>query len=314
MYDTILKNNPVTDKIGVPAVKADFERSFRRYTAEVHSFERGGVSIFLDCMKAESRDADRNILLVHGLTYSSREFDIDYEDYSLVRFLCDSGYAVWRLDISGYGQSGPVADGFAVNSRYASEDVLAAVREILSITKAAKIDLLGWSWGTVTSSLAISRCSGSIGRYVMYAPIMTGLGYAEVTSEYHENTREDAASDFQLNADGSINETITDSAVVDAYCSSCRRYDGESSPNGGRRDLFTDKSAVLIDSSKISVPTLIICGDNDPYLNLPFIRKSAGSLPEGSQLAVIGGAAHCMMLEKPFYHEFQQRIITFLNG
>ena len=43
--------------------------------------------------------------MIHGVTYSSHEFDINYKDYSLVRFLTGEGYAVWRLDIAGFGQS-----------------------------------------------------------------------------------------------------------------------------------------------------------------------------------------------------------------
>ena len=84
--------------------------------------EREGIALHLDCISCEDADPDKNILLVHGLTYSSHEFDIDYEDYSLVRLLAREGYSVWRIDVAGYGRSGAVEDGFTPDSDYAAED------------------------------------------------------------------------------------------------------------------------------------------------------------------------------------------------
>ena len=37
------------------------------------------------------------------------------------------------------------------NSNYAAEDVAAAARTIIAQSGQKKIDVLGWSWGTVTS-------------------------------------------------------------------------------------------------------------------------------------------------------------------
>lgn len=285
----------------------------KTYTDTVYSLERNNIDIHLDCMTSDSVETTDQILLVHGLTYSSHEFDVDYEDYSLVRFLCDHGYAVWRIDIAGYGQSENVADGFMVDSVYASEDVKAAIHKILSVSKADTIDLLGWSWGTVTSAIAENQCADVIDKYVLYAPILTGLGKADISEAFHENTWEHAASDFQMTAEGSIDEKITESDVVNTYCSNCWRYDRASSPNGGRRDLCVDASVELIDLTKIKDPTLIICGNHDPYLNMPLIYDALEKLPKNSELAIIDGASHCAMIEKPYYHTFQQKLVGFLK-
>ena len=64
------------------------------YTYEEFPLERNGIALHLDCVTVEGAAPDRNILLVHGLTYSSHEFDINYQDYSLVRLLAREGYAV----------------------------------------------------------------------------------------------------------------------------------------------------------------------------------------------------------------------------
>lgn len=282
------------------------------YTDQVYPLERNGIDLYLDCMKADGVKVKDHILLVHGLTYSSHEFDVDYQDYSLVRFLCDNGYAVWRIDISGYGQSEKLHDGFTADSRYASEDICHAIDKILEITGAKNLDLLGWSWGTVTSSLAQQKQSEKIDKLILYAPILSGLGRAGITDDYHENSWKHAASDFQINADGSINESVVDMTVVHIYCSNCWNYDSVS-PNGGRRDLCVDPEEQLIDLNSIKRPTLVICGDKDPYMNMPLVEDSVSKLPEGSKLEIIEGASHVMYLEKPYYHLFQNKLIDFLT-
>lgn len=205
-----------------------------------YPLERNGIALHLDCMTAKDETPSKNILLVHGVTYSSHEFDIDYKDYSLVRRLAEEGYAVWRLDIAGFGQSGQVEDGFLPDSDY-------------------------------------------------------------------------AADDFQKDQAGAFDHSITDPVVIDLFCSSCWKYDGESSPNGGRRDLCVSESKKLINLSAISVPTLVICGSKDPYLNYDLVNGSLDELPEGSAIEIIEGASHVAYIEKPYYKDFQKRLIHFLK-
>ena len=102
--------------------------------------------------------------------------------------------------------------------------------------------------------------------------------------------------------------------MIDLFCSACWRYDRESSPNGWRLDAFQDRNVKLIDLEAIAVPTLVICGDQDPYLNYELVYASLDALPAGSELKVIPGAAHAMLYEKPFYQEFQNAVVAFLEG
>ena len=53
------------------------------YTYAEHPLERNGIALHLDCMKVGDNAMERNILLIHGVTYSSHEFDVVYEDYRL---------------------------------------------------------------------------------------------------------------------------------------------------------------------------------------------------------------------------------------
>ena len=283
------------------------------YICTQYPLERNGIALHLDCMKKEGSEPERNILLMHGVTYSSHEFDVDYEDYSLVRKLADEGYAVWRLDAAGFGQSGEVADGFMPDSDYVAQDIDAAVQEIVNRTGQNQIDILGWSWGTVTCSRYAQAHSEHINKLVLYAPIITGVGEYEVTEPFHHNTWEHAADDFQKDDNGEIDYDITDPIVVEIFCSNSWHYDRDESPNGGRRDICVSESTELIDFSKITVPTLIICGSNDPYLNYDKVNSSLSLLPKGSALEMIEGGSHVVYIEKSHYKDFQERLLKFLK-
>lgn len=285
-----------------------------KYEFRTHPLERNGYKLHLDSTKAKNTTPKKNILLVHGLTYSSHEFDVNYGDYSLIRFLADRGYEVWRVDVAGYGQSQAVEDGFLPNSDYAADDIAAAAQSILKASGQKTLDVLAWSWGTVTSSRFVAKHPGMVRKLVLYAPILSGLGAANVTVPFNNNTWIHAAGDFQTTAEGSIDYAITEPAVVAEFQSNCWRYDGISSPNGGRRDLLTNPSNMLILLETITAPTLVIGGDKDPYLNMTLMKKTPQYLPRGSALAIVPGAGHSMMMEKPYYKKFRARVIEFLNN
>ena len=284
------------------------------YAYTEYLLERNGIPLHLDCMKVDGTEPKDNILLMHGSTYSSHEFDVNYEDYSLVRRLAREGYAVWRLDVAGYGQSGKVEDGLMPDTAYAAEDIRAAMEWISNETGMDKIDLLGWSWGTMTTGLYAAEYPEHLDKLVLYAPILTGIGEAEITEPFSHNDWAGAAEDFQTKEDGSFDPDVTDPVLIEMFCSSCWHYDGDSSPNAWRKDALVSEDNVLIDLTKITVPTLVICGDKDPYLNMDRVKTSLDLLPEGSELKVIPGGSHIALYEKNCYKEFQNSVVDFLTG
>ncbi|MCR4654862.1 MAG: alpha/beta hydrolase [Lachnospiraceae bacterium] len=296
------------------AVSKTDSRYAETFSYNEYALDRAGISLHLDRVAEEGAEPYKNILLVHGVTYSSHEFDINYEDYSLVRFLAGNGYAVWRLDIAGYGRSEEVEDGFLPDSDYAAEDIHAAIEKICEVSGQDKIDVLGWSWGTVTAGRCVAKYPEHVERLVLYAPILSGIGEYEVTEPFHHNTWEHAADDFQRTAEGEFDYSVTDPVVIEMFCSGSWHYDGESSPNGGRRDICVDESEKLIVPEEITVPTLVICGDKDPYLNYALVNTVTDYLPEGSSLEIIEGASHVAYIEKPYHRDFQERLKRFLDG
>jgi len=57
------------------------------YSYETFPLNRNGISLHLDCVMIGNDVPTGHILLIHGSSYSSHEFDVDYQDYSLVRRL-----------------------------------------------------------------------------------------------------------------------------------------------------------------------------------------------------------------------------------
>ena len=287
--------------------------------ADIHRetipLERNGVTLNLERYMEQDGKTKQPVLFVHGLTYSSHEFDVDYKDYSLARYLAKHGFEVWLLDIAGYGKSGSVKDGFMPNSDYAAEDIASAVRCILERNNISSVDILGWSWGTVTSGRFAAKHPEMVHRLVLYAPIVAGLGEQAVKEPFHKNTWESAASDFQRKADGSIDFNITEKPVVSAYIDNAWHYDKDTSPNGGRRDLLVSESARLIPTEKINAPTLIIVGSKDPYVSADLCEEAYKTLPnqKDSQIVIVNGAAHAMLMERPYYKIFREQVLKFLH-
>ena len=278
-----------------------------------YPLERNGIRLHLSRICIQGTNPIRNILLVHGSVNASHIFDIDYKDYSFSRRLAREGFGVWLLDIAGYGQSGTIVNGFLPRTDYAAEDIHAAVEQIIRITGQKSIDVLGWSWGTMTTGRFSAVYPEHLNKLVLFAPLLSGIGYQEVNEPFHHNTWETAVEDFQKTKEGEIDTCIADPALVGMWCSKCWRYSREYTPNAWRIDACVDSTERLIDLEAISAPTLIICGDRDPYMNYSSVYQAPDYLPDGSRLEVIKGGSHVVFYEKPFYLEFQNKVLDFLN-
>ena len=77
--------------------------------------------------------------------------------------------------------------------------------------------------------------------------------------------------------------------------------------------MLVSKSIRLIPTEKIKAPTLIIVGSKDSYVSADLCKEAYKSLPnqKDSQIAIINGAAHAMLMERPYYKIFRERILEF---
>jgi pimeloyl-ACP methyl ester carboxylesterase len=123
--------------------------------------------------------AEKILLYVHGATYPSETaFDLPLGGRSWMDYIAQHGYDVYLVDLRGYGPSTrppemdqPPADNAPiVRTETAVKDVSAAVEFILKRRGVAKLNLLGWSWGTTIMGLYTTQNNDKVAKLVLYAP------------------------------------------------------------------------------------------------------------------------------------------------
>lgn len=288
--------------------------------------------LFLRKCSCEHSDPAKNLLCVHGLTLTQHIFDIDYKDYSVMRYFTRKGYTVWGLDCGGYGRSEQYDNGFEVNTENASIDIITAIEVIKEDMGCDQVDLMGWSWGTMTASLAAAKRPDLVRKLVLIAPVTGGTMEAfpieafpedKVTVNYefaarlfrHTLTGGDEVAAF-LNPDENddIDYDITEKEVVGIAMHSIFRYDiAYPRPQGGQVDIYTAGDKWLIDGKSVKAPTYIIRGTDDVYTTPERLAQLVSDLPDGSEAYVLRGAGHGLYYEKDYYQETRERILAFLE-
>jgi pimeloyl-ACP methyl ester carboxylesterase len=124
--------------------------------------------------------ADKILLFVHGATYPAEtSFDLELNGLSWMDYIARRGYDVYLVDVRGYGRSSrpPEMDKPAgqnapiVHTTTAVQDVGTAVDFILRRRHVAKLDLMGWSWGTIIMGWYTAQHDDQVVKLVLYAPV-----------------------------------------------------------------------------------------------------------------------------------------------
>src|SRR6201994_1716118 len=123
--------------------------------------------------------SDRILLFVHGATYPAEPaLPLPIEGVSMMDLIAQRGFDVWLVDVRGYGRSTrppemsqpPEANKPLVSTAMAAHDYGTAVDYILKKRNIAKLDVMGWSWGTSIVGLYTSEHNAKVDRLVLYAP------------------------------------------------------------------------------------------------------------------------------------------------
>jgi pimeloyl-ACP methyl ester carboxylesterase len=142
-----------------------------------------GISVYVRNKRPEGMTAfspEKTVLYVHGATYPSETaFDLRLDGFSWMDYIARAGYDVWLVDVRGYGGStrpaamdqSPGANPPFGNAAEAVRDVGAAVDHILKKRGIAKLNLIGWSSGTVTMSWYTAQNNAKVNKLVLYAPL-----------------------------------------------------------------------------------------------------------------------------------------------
>src|SRR3954468_5174268 len=119
-----------------------------------------GISLYVRNKHPEGMSrvrSDRIVLYVHGATYPAETaFDLRLGGLSWMDYIATRGYDVYLVDVRGYGKSTrpPEMDKPAaehepiVRTATAARDYGTAVDFVLKRRGVAKLNVLGWSWGT----------------------------------------------------------------------------------------------------------------------------------------------------------------------
>ncbi|MFK8017315.1 MAG: alpha/beta hydrolase [Gammaproteobacteria bacterium] len=254
-------------------------------------------------------NARESVLLVHGRTWSALpDFDLQVpgEDLSLMDGLVDAGYAVFAVDLRGYGETPrDVSDWLTPNQ--AADDV-ASVLDWIREQRAADVapHLFGWSMGSTVSQLAVQRHAQAASSLTLFGywrdvDVTLPMDTPGMTPERRVNTAQAAASDFIV--PGSISQRAIDAYVAAALAADPVRVDVRS----------VDQYNAL-DASKIMVPTLVIVGEHDPIAPLDLQSRLFAKLGTGhKQLVVVPGGDHAAYLESPRPY-FLRQLTAFFAG
>lgn len=249
------------------------------------------------------------ILLVHGRTWSALpDFDlrVEGEDLSLMDGLVEHGYAVYAVDLRGYGET-PRDETCWLTPNRAADDVAAVIGWIAAQQRwERQPHLFGWSRGSTISQLAAQRHPGMISSLTLFGywrddDLELPPDAADIKPQFLANTVEAAASDFIT--PGSISRQ-----AIDAYVQMALAADPV------RTDLRGDDQYNALDAALIRSPTLIIYGEHDPIGPREYQVRLYARLGTGhKQLVEVPGGDHAAFLETPRAY-FIHALVGFLEG
>jgi pimeloyl-ACP methyl ester carboxylesterase len=233
-----------------------------------HAVDADGFNVTL--WEKSPRKPRAAVLLVHGRTWSGLpNFDLQVsgESRSVMDALAARGFATYAIDLRGYGATPRDSSGWLTPQR-AADDVAAALRWIASQRPlAARPALLGYSRGSHVSLLVAQQHPELMSALVLYAlPPTAGIAQSVPPAEppRRATTREAAAEDF-------ITPGATPPAVIEAYVNQAV------AANPVRAD-WRDEHQFAFDAARVTAPTLMIYGANDPLrtdASLAFFGKLA---------------------------------------
>jgi pimeloyl-ACP methyl ester carboxylesterase len=248
------------------------------------------------------------IVLLHGRTWSSLpDFDLQVagEHRSLMDALVARGYAVYALDLRGYGATPRDASGWDTPDRSAEDlsVVLAWVAKNSGVS--GKPALLGWSNGSTVAELCAQRHPEQLSALVLTGywkhPDSTRVsGPDTVTPLRQKTTAKDAASDFI--APGAISKK-----AIAAYVAAALKADPV------RTDWRRLEQFNAIDPAQLKTPTLLIQGEFDPIAPTATEAAFFSRIGTGDRAwVVMAGGDHASLMEN-MQPAFVEAVVSFLE-
>lgn len=220
-----------------------------------HQVDVDGFSITV--WEKSPRKPRAAILLVHGRTWSALpNFDLQASDRSVMDHLAALGYATYAIDQRGYGATPRDSTGW-LTPRRAADDVSAVLRWIDRQRRLpSRPALLGYSRGAHVALFVAHRDPEALSSLVLYA--LPGVSPMAATVAPPEpprrpTTRTAAAEDFIT--PGAASRDVIEAYVTQAVAANPVRVD------------WRDEAEFAFDAGRVSAPTLLLYGANDPLLD-----------------------------------------------
>ena len=282
--------------------------------------------------------AGKALLFVHGATYPGVMFDVPGSSW-LDHAVAD-GYTAYAMDVRGYGAStrgaalnAPAADNppFARAESAVADiaDVIARIRERAGVET---VDIVGWSWGTMTTGMYAATRPGTINRLVLFAPVFCCEQRARIAAladpaddlrlrplgAYRTETAEQARERWDAEITVEDPTEWRDPEILDAWFTAMLANepgDAVRAPNGVLVDLWEAfNGRARYEPGDIGVPALVIRATQDATA----VRDDGLALFDrlGSthkQYDEIGRGTHFLLLERRAPQLFT-RVSRFLDS
>jgi pimeloyl-ACP methyl ester carboxylesterase len=248
------------------------------------------------------------ILLVHGRTWSSRpDFDLQVPGLhrSVMMSLAAQGFAVYAMDMRGYGATPRDQTGWLTPKRSAADivNVLAWVAE--QHPALPRPVLVGWSRGAATSMMAAQNAPSRVSALVIFGfAYDPALAFEKSASPLkppmERNTAASAQSDF-------VSPKVTPQAVVEAFVSQALQSDAVTA------DLKNDEEFNALAPAKLTVPTLVLYGERDANVSPEDSGKFFSAIgATDKQMVQLAGADHAAQLEDT-HDAWIAAVVNFIN-
>ncbi len=288
-----------------------------------------GIEIFVRNKRPADMNAfrpERTVLYVHGATYPSETaFDLRLDGVSWMEYIAARGYDVWLLDLRGYGRSTrpkemsdrPEANPAIVRGDTAVKDISAAVDFILQRRNIARLNLLGWSWGTTTMATYTTGHADKVERLVLYAPVWIRQTASLVQAgpgplgAYRMVNREQAKQRWYTGVPEDKKASLIPAGWFDAWADATWATDPVGAqmsppvvraPNGVIADSndFFGAGKPYYDPAKITVPTLLVGAEWDrdapPYMAQTLFPLLVNS--PGKRYVALAEGTHTIIMER----------------
>jgi pimeloyl-ACP methyl ester carboxylesterase len=264
--------------------------------------------------------AEKIVLFVHGATYPATSgFDVELPGGSWLGYVAQRGYDAYALDVRGYGGSTrpaamsqpPGRNPPFADTKEAVRDISAAVEFILERRGAARLNLLGWSWGTSTTASYAAQHASKVHKLVLYAPLWLGARAPPFAGAYRTNTHDQARAFALAGMPKDRVDEVAPLGSFETWWAATLASDPDGArlvppavraPNGALHDIseYWARGKALYDPAQIRAPTLLVVGEWDAITPPAQAQELFRQLTHAQQrrLIVLSDGTHSMAIEK----------------